>query len=1238
MIAKNLWIILFASLFFLAACGENGAGPGVDPRDGNADAVEVRVSTSLGIWTSGADASTEGLSAQGVPVDPETGESGVAQAELEVFNAEGEQLFFKDAQPVSEGEGEPVIFTPRDNTLTLAIPPGTYTFFASATDEREPTNELARGLAENVQIRAGADNRVSLAFTSLLGQVTFDAPETVEANAVFDAFLAVSPPGRPDLRVSEGDYEVEYSVAEPSEQLSSSQIGVRVAAGCATTQVRATVSNQPPRGERTQLEAQTGISVSSDVCNEANVGTDLVPPYLYFTDLEDGDTLPLSLTLAGEANDRQSGIERVEVYEGTVKLGDAELGENGSLTTWRFDYAAEREGNFTFIAVAFDRAGNSSRAEVKVKVDKDDTSSQEVEIPDEILERTIRDELNKPQGTITQKDLASLNKLILEDPNYYGPAEAEAVRNLQGLQFAVNLERLDIPTDVEDLSPLSDLTKLTYLSLSRFGAEIYEGRVSDLSPLSNLTSLKSFDLANNNISDLTPLQNLSGLEFLLLTDNQISDLTPLQNLTKLESLTLDYNQIGDLSGLQPLTALEKLDLSVNQLGDIDLLVQNEGLGEGDELALRSNDALETCPGTEDRADIDTLTERGVKVYFDNPENCGGDGERIDIPDDRLESLIRGAIGKPEGDLTKQDLAEVTVIEFEGLRRDNLVETLEGLQFAVNLEELNIPFNSVEDLSPLRNLANLTRVNLTNTPVSDISPLVENENLGEGDSVGLVETQLELCPGEPDRENLDALIERGVSVGFEEPTDCEGVNDGSNDIITVNSSSGFASLEGACTLRAAITAANMDERVGGCPAGEGADTIALTAGKIYALSEVDNETGGPNALPAITSEITLEGNGAEVRRSSASGTPAFRLFYVAEEGSLSMDDVTLQNGGSEDILGGAILNAGTLDLLASTLQNNYSAFDNQGVATLTDNLITKNAGYPAGVFNDAEGDLTLRNTRIADQDEEAYGMENEGRLLMVGGELSGNSDSSCCSAFTNYKTGTATFDGTLITGNGGQNAIFINEGELAFVGVAYRGNSAGVSNTEAGTFTMTNSTVSGNGGFGIWNRGEATMTNSTVSGNGSQDDVVDLVNIRNYASGTLTAAYSTITQESYDPDDLSETALDNLVNEGGSVTVFGSVITNKLDGEACVGDIASQGYNLDGDGSCSFGGEGDLSSVDPLLGTLQDNGGPTFTHALQAGSPAIDAIPTDTCSAQTDQRGVSRPQGDACDIGAFEREQ
>jgi hypothetical protein len=87
-------------------------------------------------------------------------------------------------------------------------------------------------------------------------------------------------------------------------------------------------------------------------------------------------------------------------------------------------------------------------------------------------------------------------------------------------------------------------------------------------------------------------------------------------------------------------------------------------------------------------------------------------------------------------------------------------------------------------------------------------------------------------------------------------------------------------------------------------------------------------------------------------------------------------------------------------------------------------------------------------------------------------------------------------------------------------------------------------------------------------------------------------------------------------------------------------MASQGYNLESGTDCGFTGTGDLRNTDPKLGPLQDNGGPTWTRALQDGSPAIDVGScTDIAGnpVNTDQRGYNRPYpaGPYCDVGAYE---
>lgn len=83
-----------------------------------------------------------------------------------------------------------------------------------------------------------------------------------------------------------------------------------------------------------------------------------------------------------------------------------------------------------------------------------------------------------------------------------------------------------------------------------------------------------------------------------------------------------------------------------------------------------------------------------------------------------------------------------------------------------------------------------------------------------------------------------------------------------------------------------------------------------------------------------------------------------------------------------------------------------------------------------------------------------------------------------------------------------------------------------------------------------------------------------------------------------------------------------------------GQIIDDGRNLSSDGTCSFTNVGSLNNIDPKLGPLADNGGPTLTMALLAGSPAIDAG-DNAAAPPTDQRGVPRPFGPAADIGAYE---
>jgi len=116
---------------------------------------------------------------------------------------------------------------------------------------------------------------------------------------------------------------------------------------------------------------------------------------------------------------------------------------------------------------------------------------------------------------------------------------------------------------------------------------------------------------------------------------------------------------------------------------------------------------------------------------------------------------------------------------------------------------------------------------------------------------------------------------------------------------------------------------------------------------------------------------------------------------------------------------------------------------------------------------------------------------------------------------------------------------------------------------------------------------------------------------------------------------------NTTTTGGAIWSIAAAPTLKNtiiaynSGGNCSGAMASSGHNLEDANTCSLTAAGDLVNTDPILGPLADNGGPTWTHALLDGSPAINAGSGDCPPPAADQRGVARPQGAACDIGVFE---
>lgn len=429
------------------------------------------------------------------------------------------------------------------------------------------------------------------------------------------------------------------------------------------------------------------------------------------------------------------------------------------------------------------------------------------------------------------------------------------------------------------------------------------------------------------------------------------------------------------------------------------------------------------------------------------------------------------------------------------------------------------------------------------------------------------------------------------------------------LIPVNTTGDDLSTNGNCTLREAVVAANTDAPVDACPPGAGADTIAVPAGTYVLSLTGPREDAARTGDLDVVSELAIVGVGRAVTTvdgGSRREELGDRVFHVLAGGYLTLSALTIRGGYCAG--GGGVLNAGRLDIVASTVKDNVAS-------DAADYCQVPSPTGGAGIYN--LGDLRVAGSTIADN--VVFGTLSYSDVASPGGGL--------------LNRGTATIDGSIVVRNFAASGGGIkNDHELRVVDSAIAKNGArfygaGLHNT--GQARLTRSSVTGNVDGGILNGfpgASATLVldTVTVSGNlsfrlyGSVHNQGGRVEVR---SSTIAANQSTVAPAGiWGPAELANTLVAN--GSGGD----------------CAGMIGSLGHNLDSDGSCGLSSPGDLSSVDPRIGPLADNGGPTPTHALSAESPALDRVGEEHCPAATDQRGVVRPYPPhgACDIGAYER--
>ena len=414
------------------------------------------------------------------------------------------------------------------------------------------------------------------------------------------------------------------------------------------------------------------------------------------------------------------------------------------------------------------------------------------------------------------------------------------------------------------------------------------------------------------------------------------------------------------------------------------------------------------------------------------------------------------------------------------------------------------------------------------------------------------------------------------------------------------------------------------------------TITLTTGEL--VTDKDLTIAGPGA-----DVLTVSGNAASrvfdvpgsfsvtLAGLTIAGGQATGNQYgggISNTGSLTISDATLS--GDRAVFGGGIFNSGLLNITDSTLSGNF-AQSGSGVGNLfgTVNLsrctFTGNTSFGGGGIFNLGGTLTVTDSvfssNSAFNENAGGGIYNYyGRATIINSTFSRNL--SAYGAGLHNRSGTLTVIGSTISGSTGS-GIFNNfGGTVSVIGSTLSGNNAvqggGIYNSSGGTLTVTNSTLSGNRatdttlgfGGGIYNDGgifaaTAIVANSTLSGNFAAAAGGGLYQV---SSGSLTVR---------------------------NTLVAGNTARSSPD---AAGSLSSQGYNLIGDGTGSSGWtDTDLvgthdAPMNPLLGPLQDNGGPTQTMALRPGSPALNAGDSNELGV-ADQRGVVRSGG--VNIGAYQ---
>ncbi len=403
------------------------------------------------------------------------------------------------------------------------------------------------------------------------------------------------------------------------------------------------------------------------------------------------------------------------------------------------------------------------------------------------------------------------------------------------------------------------------------------------------------------------------------------------------------------------------------------------------------------------------------------------------------------------------------------------------------------------------------------------------------------------------------------------------------------------------------------------------------GTIFSFScpaEPGNNGGGIVTAGTLTLDhVVVTGNNAS---QGTRPTSSVHFFCIAGGDCPPSQGQSAGNGGSA----GGIDNTGVLTITNSTISNNNAGAGGDGSAgfsgTGSDVSAGQNGGSGSfggsggGIFNEPGGRLTINNSTISGNSAGRGGNAGAGSNATAsgtGGNAGGASTGGVGGGILN--DGLMTITNSTITGNqsgrGGNGAtggtgMAASNGSGSFSQAA--GNAGGIFSSTTQTVTLTNDTLTDN----VASPGGTGGLGSGAGGNGGA--------LYQQGLGLVQLSFVTVAGNTAGA---SVGGVDNA--SVGSITESGSIIATNTGSPAencSTGTITDLGHNLvSGDNSCPG------ANAAPGLGPLASNGGLTQTMALLPGSAAINAVPANACPVATDQRGVARPQGGACDAGAYE---